>query len=340
MITFVVVAPHDYTVAALQNGVLGPLVPKTRAITYDQLFAVHSVTPGTWVFTDMERLNTIELKLAAKIYRRMANSPNIRILNDPARVKSRFGLLRALHDAGFNDFNAYWADSLERPKRFPVFLKIAAEHTGSLGALINDQAELDLRLQNVVAQGTPLSTVLIIEYCGAPSAHGYYERYAFFKVGTEISLSGILIDDQWIVKNPRFDLMTPKILADQFDAMRENRYLDEMKTAFDIAEIEYGRADVGLVNGRLQVYEINTNPNISATTTYISNLHRKSRELPRARFGKMLHDVDLPDEGNPTDLRFKGLDKETKFRMQRALQSTLIQWRIDSAPNKRTPYLR
>jgi hypothetical protein len=36
-----------------------------------------------------------------------------------------------------------------------------------------------------------------------------------------------------------------------------------LRRVFDIAGIEYGRADWGIVAGKVQIYEINTNPYVS-----------------------------------------------------------------------------
>ena len=44
--------------------------------------------------------------------------------------------------------------------------------------------------------------------------------------------------------------------------LRQNPYRDELYEAFEVAHITYGRADYGLMDGRVQIYEINTNPMI------------------------------------------------------------------------------
>ena len=44
--------------------------------------------------------------------------------------------------------------------------------------------------------------------------------------------------------------------------IENNAYEGIMRKIFDLASIEYGRADCGVVDGKIQVYEINTNPDI------------------------------------------------------------------------------
>ena len=53
-----------------------------------------------------------------------------------------------------------------------------------------------------------------------------------------------------------------KVIEQNF--VKENWSADVLRRVFEIAGIEYGRADWGIVGGKLQVYEINTNPQISA----------------------------------------------------------------------------
>ena len=44
--------------------------------------------------------------------------------------------------------------------------------------------------------------------------------------------------------------------------MEFGRQAEVARKAFEIANIEYGRADIGIVAGRPQIYEINFNPDV------------------------------------------------------------------------------
>jgi hypothetical protein len=44
----------------------------------------------------------------------------------------------------------------------------------------------------------------------------------------------------------------------------------ELRKIFDLANIEYGRIDYSLLNGKIQVWEINTNPNITSSPMKIA----------------------------------------------------------------------
>jgi hypothetical protein len=324
MITFVVSYPHTYTVAALRGEMLSKLVPETRAITYDDLFAADRLRPGTYVFTDQERLHPAELRLAARFYRRMEAMPRFRVLNDPARVKTRYALLRALAEAGLNDFDVYCADGVPQPRRFPVFLKIASDHSGPLGDLIHDQVALEVELRAIEAEGIPLAGILVVEFCSERGADGAYEKLSIFKIGDRLTLSALLLGDHWNVKVFGAGLGNAETTRDHLDAIRTDRYAEQLRGAFEIAGIDYGRADVGVCGGRLQVYEINTNPNITATDHYVSDEHLESRQVFRARFGSMLHAINLPASTPAVPMNLDPLDGPSRVRRETAKAAAAI----------------
>jgi len=103
VIIFVMTPEHPYT---LQEAVQESPGLKLRIATYDQLFAMTRPPRATYVFTDLDRLPLWRVRLAAGIYRRLRDD-GMRVLNDPARLPSRFGLLRQLCRHGINDFDAY-----------------------------------------------------------------------------------------------------------------------------------------------------------------------------------------------------------------------------------------
>ena len=75
---------------------------------------------ATYIFTDLDRVPFWQLRELAKIYRDLRAS-GCRVLNDPARALSRFGLLRSLNRAGINSFDAYRVDELRPAAKMAGF---------------------------------------------------------------------------------------------------------------------------------------------------------------------------------------------------------------------------
>lgn len=103
MIRFIVKRGFEFTVSALGPQFDAP-APSCGALAYEDLFAAGEIAPGAYVFSDIERLSDIELHAAAFLYDLMSRLPGVRCFNNPARVKTRYALLRALREAGMQRF--------------------------------------------------------------------------------------------------------------------------------------------------------------------------------------------------------------------------------------------
>ncbi|MBX9990385.1 hypothetical protein [Phreatobacter oligotrophus] len=299
MIRFVVTAAHRYTVDALDADFGAPL-PACDTVTYEELFAGRAHPAATYIFGDIERLASRELALAAQVFRQMRALPGFRVLNDPARVRTRYGLLRALRAAGLNDFDAYPADGCPRPSRFPVFVRIAATHEPALTGLLPDQAALNEALERLQAEGHPLARLLVIEYAAEPVAPGLFRRWGAYRIGGRIHLDHVVTEDTWNVKWGRPGLVGDETYrADDAD-IRSNRFEDHLIRVFDLAGIDYGRADFGLVGGRPQIYEINTNPTIGRLAEHPSAIRMATMRFAHERLATCLTAIDSP----PAPVRF------------------------------------
>jgi len=258
VIRFLVTRGHQRTLEQVRRD---PHAPRIETLDYDRAFAARRHARALTVFTDADRLSAWDLELAAVLYRSLA-AAGVPVLNDPARVKTRFALLRALHEAGINDFNAYRFDERLQPARYPVFVRRAAGHGKPLSDLL-ESWEAVLRARDAaLAEGVPESSLLIVEYAAEPVRPGVYRRLALSRIGPQWLPHVCVHDDQWIVKYGQLGCATPELYADEQRILRENPYAEPVQRAFEIAGIEYGRADFGLVGGRVQIYEINTNPTL------------------------------------------------------------------------------
>src|SRR5262245_29531246 len=299
MIVFITTRGHEYTFKSLQQSIYGFPVPKVRTSDYHRLFRAKRVPRATYVFADLERLSAWELSVAAELHR-VLTAAGLRCLNDPARAMARFELLRALHDSGLNPFNIYRADERPRPARFPVFVRFEAEHGRPLTDLLADQKTLEVWLDILQSNCIPLRGMVVVEYCSEPYRPGLWHKWSTFRVADRMSVDHLAIDESWNVKHGMWDKLVNESLEDEHHAVASNRFAADLEQAFDIAKIEFGRADHAWIAGRSIVYEINTNPYIGRYVLDLKPLRHRTQEIARCRLAEALESIDCKERGSVT----------------------------------------
>jgi hypothetical protein len=267
MVRFLTTRGHEYTAKNLAQGRMhGATVPPCTVENYDQFLRKKDVPCGAYIFTDMERLTPYELRMAAEAYSALAGDGRCRVLNNPARVMSRYELLRNLREEGINEFDVIRADERRWPDRYPVFLRHEQNHRGPLSKdLMHDREELAVALKKTRAEGISLRGLLIVGYAAEAFEGLWFRKFNTFRVGKEVFAHHMVAEDSWVVKFGKENVKSPQKNKDfEQEFVKGNWNADLLRRVFEIAGIEYGRADWGIVAGRTQVYEINTNPHVSA----------------------------------------------------------------------------
>jgi hypothetical protein len=257
VIIFVTTERHRYT----HRDVIAATGETVKSFSYDEMFSNEYLPRAAYVFTDMDRLSPRQVEQAARSYR-MLRQNGLPAYNNPARFLGRYGVLRRLHHEGINIFNAFRADSMERPSRWPVFLRAEGDHKAPLSGLINDQTELDRAITKAVDAGAPVTTLLIIEYAAEEVRPGLFRKLSVFRVGDRMIGFTCVHDDQWLVKYGKPGIAPADLYEEENRIVAENPFGEEMRRVFDLVALEYGRADFGIVEGKPQVYEVNSNPDI------------------------------------------------------------------------------
>lgn len=253
----------------LEDFLGGPgasLAPLVTPVPYSTLFGARELARGTYVFSDLERLSGAELERAAWVWRELAaGGPAVRLLNHPTRVRQRFELLRLLRERGLNDFDVYRLDEGRLPRRYPVFVRSERRHNAVASDLIADAAGLEEFLERWRAGGRSLDGTIVTEFCGEPDGRGLHRRYAAFRVGSRIVPADIFFARHWEVRGIGQEMVVDaETVAEEWRFLRENPHEAQLREVFDLAAIDYGRIDYAVVGGRVQVYEINTNPYVAA----------------------------------------------------------------------------
>ena len=194
-----------------------------------------------------------------------STAPDAVLLNDPRSVLRRLELLRTLHRDGINSFNAYRADALERPERWPVFVRGEQDHEGPSLPLLHDPAELAGVLEADRERGIDLSRRLIVEYAESKSPDGLYRKYGAFRIGDRIYPRHIFFSRQWMVKlePPPHDAA----IAEEREFIEQGPDNERLMEIFERAGVQYGRIDYARVGAKLAVWEINTNPSVVDAAT-------------------------------------------------------------------------
>ena len=260
MITFLTTAKHRYTIDGLRKVWAASLAHHLRVLPYERLFCMRSVPGGVYIFTDLDRLSEKDGERAREWYQILRDAGAC-VLNDPSCFVDRLELLQRLYAAGKNQFNVYTFDQIDKV-RYPVFLRYNEGHDGNQSDLINDRATLDGALKRLKRQADG-RTPLIIEFLDYSETDGRFYKYSHFRVGDHLVYGGLACGSSWCVKASEFieqELLEREIIDG------ENHQFDQaIMDAFQMTGIEYGRIDYAFVDGKLQIFEINTNPDMGFT---------------------------------------------------------------------------
>jgi hypothetical protein len=215
------------------------------------------------------------------------------VLNDPAQALGRFGLLRALHRKGINGFDAYRVDSLETPARWPVFLRLEGNHSAPVSGLLHNEAELEEAIERSLEGGAPRNALLIIEYAAETVRPGLFRKLSVFKVAGRLLGYTCVHDDHWLVKYGQPGIAPAELYDEEYSFVAHNPFAAAVEPAFQLAGIDYGRVDFGLVCGRPQIYEINSNPYVELDPEPSPiDMRNRSNALFTANYLQAMADID------------------------------------------------
>jgi hypothetical protein len=237
---------------------------RVRALAYEDMLE-RSVWPrGAYLFTDFERMTPAQRGYAEWLFEQMSARPEaFRVLNHPTGHVPRFELLRELHAKGQNDFNVFALDEIEQA-RTPLFLRYRDRHIGSLTPLLRSRAEIDGAIAKLAAEGEELDRVIAVEYVDVADSDGLFRKYGAFRVGDAIVPRHLFISTHWEVKIETNNLSAFK-RREEYAYLRENPHEEEVMRAFEASKLEFGRIDYAFKNGRMQVWEVNDNPQMTSS---------------------------------------------------------------------------
>ncbi len=286
-----------------------------------ELFRRRNLPRGVWVFAALDSLSDAELEMVHHI-QTSARTAGLRVLNPAREALRRYDLLRALHDAGLNEFRAHRADGAWDSIRFPVFVRMTNEHTGSLTPLLRNRAELRRAMAYLWMRGLSRSQLLIMEFCDTAGAGGLYRKYSIFRVGDYYVPKYLHIGSEWMTKE-RTRKIDKALAREELDYITGNPHQEWVRRTFDMAQVQYGRLDYGIRDGRPQVWEINFTPVLcgdpdappAPADAYDRSLVRPAKEYAHRAMREAFLSLDPgPIPGGDISVAFPpGLDEQARW---------------------------
>ncbi|MDB9822374.1 hypothetical protein OAC89_01575 [Deltaproteobacteria bacterium] len=274
-------------------------------VYYEERLRIQRLSSGTFIFADIELLSPKEAEWAAYIWEALFSSgKEIRLLNHPTRSMRRFELLRMLHHQGVNRHNIHKLTDSQANIRFPVFIRNENDHNGPLTTLIKSSTNLADVVSGLKKAGTYLDDKIIAEFNNLSDSEGVYRKYSAFIVGNRIIARHIFFSKNWMIKRP--DLDDKSLMEEELGYVMNNPHEELLRKYFKLASIEYGRIDYGMLNGKPQVWEINTNPMIAGLISSMIPERAKTHEHFTAQISSAFKSINCK-VGSPVQLEISRL---------------------------------
>jgi hypothetical protein len=252
-------AANDRTISWYLESYGAPMRDTITPVHYEELLDDADPVAATYCFADLELMTDDQLRHAAALRDRLLER-GCRVLNDPARTLRRYDLNRTLHDEGLSDFGVYREGEPLDGCRFPVFVRGENDHKGRRSGLLDDAEDVRTTIGKLRAEEPELGDLLVVEFCDTADADGVYRKYSAFKVGDAILARHLFFSRDWHIKLS--DLSDDALLEEERVFVATNPHEQQLRPIFERAGVDYGRIDYAVRDGRIQVWEINTNPMI------------------------------------------------------------------------------
>ena len=269
---------HAYTMNIyLQDWGKG-LENKIELLAYEDIFAEEAFIPGVYIFTDVDRLTNAQMKLVSGIWNQLnSDKTGFLTLNHPAKTMDRYRLLKKLYEKGINSFDVFKLNEFKLPIKKPVFIRTIQDHTGSFTQLIDNDSDYNEIIGTILTKGYNPADLMIVEYCETLSTQGLYKKYSAFVIGDLVIPRHLIFSENWILKYP--DLLEPKLLEEENEYLKNNPHEKEILEVFKLSNTEYGRIDYSIPDGKLEVWEINTNPIILLPKDKYEKVHLPAQRI-------------------------------------------------------------
>jgi hypothetical protein len=214
---------------------------------------------GVYLFTCTDGMEPAQMVLAKSLYTALAERPTeCTVLNEPRRVLGRYELLKSLRSKGINDFDVFRLSEIPLDVRLPVFVRYERFHRANLTGLIHSRAELDDTLARLLLRGERAEELLVVEWLDYKDSDGNYRKWGAQKIGPHVFGKHLMAGPHWMVK--RKSTTTDAVGVDEMPYVSKFPHNEVLAPVWEVSGHEWARIDYSFYRGRLQVWEINDNP--------------------------------------------------------------------------------
>jgi len=288
MIYYLVTEQHAYPMRSFLESWGEHLAGRLKIVTYGSLLAGREQLPergGSYIFTNfgsINRMSPIARSAICELHDRLVEANGAdKVLNDPGRSLRRYELLRRLHEHGVNVFNACRATEPVNRVRYPAFIRHESRSIFDRPALAHDPEQYAAQLRGIKWLAGSLDQFIVVEFCDTADSSGLFRKYGAFVVGDRIVPRHIFFSRYWHIRFA--DLTDSAMIEEELAFLNGNPHADRLLECARLAGISYGRIDYGLLDGRPQIWEINTNAGLATSP---------QAALPERRMG-LLKFVDM-----------------------------------------------
>jgi hypothetical protein len=105
-----------------------------------------------------------------------------------------------------------------------------------------------------------------VQYVPYNDSAGVFRKFGAFSFGGRVVPQHLMLSDSWVVKRGSAEI-TAKRSSEGLEYVESNPHADHLRRVFQLAEIDFGRVDYCIAGNRIEVFEINTNPNFPRART-------------------------------------------------------------------------
>ena len=183
--------------------------------------------------------------------------------------------------------------------RYPVFIRREDEHTKNLTPLLSSWDEVREAANGLIAdpvRGYRPQDLMVVEWLDTSDAEGVFRKYGAFVIGEAIVPRALMCARRWVISD--FELLDDAHLQEALDYLKPtvHPHADFLLEIARAAGIEWGRFDYAFLDGRPQIWEINTNPGILHAPS-IGEIDPELHRRPAQRVAHALRAIDARPHG-------------------------------------------